>query len=137
MTRTIRAFIVAPIVATLVNALIFASQLQAADAASSWVITWRIFLISALGFPFAFAATTALGVPAYALMRRFGEPSLAMVLTAGALIAAIVTAAFALATGSWSSMPLARAIPIGVIAASAWWWVAIHGKGVWSLREGR
>jgi hypothetical protein len=130
MTRTIRAFIVASLIAALVNALIFAVDLQASDAAGFLVITWRVFLISALGLPFAFAATIGLGIPAYALMRRFTEPSLVMVLTAGVLIGAIVTAAFALATGSGSSMPLARTIPIGLIAASAWWWAANPGEGV-------
>jgi hypothetical protein len=131
MTRTIRAFIVASVAAASVNALVMVFQLQTADAASPLVIAWRVVLITVLGLPFAIAATIGLGVPAYVLVRRITQPTLVTVLTAGALIAASVTAAFALATGSWSSMPFARAIPIGVIAASAWWWVAVRGEGVW------
>jgi hypothetical protein len=131
MTRTIRAFIVASLVATAVNALILVFQLQTPAPASPPVIAWRVFAISVLGLPFALAATVALGVPAYILARRTSEPTLVVVVAAGALIAAIVTAAFAWATGSWSSMPLARTIPIGVVAASAWWWIAVRGERGW------
>ena len=119
----------APLVAASVNALVTAVQLQTADAASPFVIAWRVLLFSVLGLPFALAATIALGLPAYAVVRRLTEPTLVMAVTAGALIGAIVTAAFASATGSWSSMPLARTIPIGVITSSAWWWVAVCGDG--------
>ena len=121
----------APLVAASVNALITAFQLQASDAASPLVIAWRVFLTTVIGLPFAVAATIALGLPAYALVRRITQPTVVMVVAAGALIAVIVTAAFASATGGWSSMSLARTIPIGVIAASAWWWVAIRGEGGW------
>jgi hypothetical protein len=131
MTRTIRAFIVASLVATAVNALILVFQLQTPAPASPPVIAWRVFLISVLGLPFALAATVALGVPAYILARRTSAPTLVVAVAAGALIAAIVTAAFAWATGSWSSVSLARTIPIGVIAASVWWWVAIRRGGGW------
>ena len=130
MTRTIRAFIVASLVATAANALMLVF-LQPSDHASPLVIAWGVVLISVLGLPFALAATVALGVPAYMLARRTSEPTRVVVVAAGVLIAAIVTAAFAWATGSWSSMSLARTIPIGVIAASAWWWVAIRGESGW------
>ena len=131
MTRTIRAFIAPLVVAALANALISAVQLQTPAPAGPLLFAWRVFLFSVLGLPFAVAATIALGVAAYALVRRITEPNLVVVVAAGVLIAAIVTAVFASATGSWSSMPLARTIPIGVVAASAWWRIAIRGEGVW------